>query len=108
MLRRTEFKLKKGEQFKNIVGKGVQATIDGKVYYAGNTKLFEERNISLDSVKNELEEIQIQGKTGVIIGTETEIVGVISVADTIRKATINALNGLKKCRHKPCRYADRR
>ncbi|WP_245902237.1 heavy metal translocating P-type ATPase [Gracilibacillus dipsosauri] len=86
---------KKGEQFKNIVGKGVQATIDGKVYYAGNTKLFEERNISLDSVKNELEEIQIQGKTVVIIGTETEIVGVISVADTIRKATINALNGLK-------------
>lgn len=65
------------------------------MYYAGNTKLFEERNISLDSVKNELEEIQIQGKTGVIIGTETEIVGVISVADTIRKATINALNGLK-------------
>lgn len=31
-----------------------------------------------------------------IIGTQHEILGVISVADTIRTTTVNALNGLKQ------------
>ena len=35
---------KNGELFKSIVGKGVQATIEDDIYYAGNLKLFEEMN----------------------------------------------------------------
>ena len=31
-----------------------------------------------------------------IIGTEQEIIGIISVADTIRSTTVKALNGLKQ------------
>lgn len=88
---------KSGELFKNIAGKGVQATIDGKIHYAGNLKLFEEmNNISLEGVKSNVEEIQSQGKTVVIIGTEQKIIGIISVADTIRTTTVEALNGLKQ------------
>ncbi|WP_407270778.1 heavy metal translocating P-type ATPase [Radiobacillus sp. PE A8.2] len=87
---------KDGELFKSITGKGVQATIDGTVFYAGNIKLFEEMDVSLDFIQNELQQLQSQGKTVVIIGTETELLGVISVADTIRKTTVDALNGLKK------------
>src|SRR5699024_7718086 len=35
---------KTGDLFKSIAGKGVQATIDGEIYYAGNLRLFEEMN----------------------------------------------------------------
>lgn len=87
---------KQGELFKNIVGKGVQATIDGKVYYAGNPKLFEQMDRSLENIKTKIEEIQDQGKTVVIIGTQEEIMGIITVADTIRSTTIRALNGLQQ------------
>ncbi|WP_397351703.1 MULTISPECIES: heavy metal translocating P-type ATPase [Oceanobacillus] len=87
---------KNGEFFKSIVGKGVQATIDGEVYYAGNLKLFEEINLPLDNVKDKVDEIQSQGKTVVIIGTQQEIMGIISVSDTIRTTTIEALNGLNQ------------
>ncbi|WP_373896317.1 heavy metal translocating P-type ATPase [Virgibacillus sp. CBA3643] len=87
---------KYGEVFKNIAGKGVQATINGKIYYAGNLKLFEEMDIDLDHVKRKVDEIQSQGKTVVIIGTEQEIIGIISVADTIRKTAVEALNALKQ------------
>ncbi|TFJ94378.1 heavy metal translocating P-type ATPase [Lentibacillus salicampi] len=87
---------KNGELFKSIAGKGVQATINGKTYYAGNLKLFKEMDISLDSVKTNVEKIQSQGKTVVIIGTEQEIMGIISVSDTIRNTTIEALKGLKQ------------
>ncbi|MEN1970115.1 heavy metal translocating P-type ATPase [Lentibacillus sp. N15] len=87
---------KNGELFKSIVGKGVQATIDGEVYYAGNLKLFEEMNLSLDNVTTIVDEIQSQGKTVVIIGTGKEIMGIITVADTIRTTTVKALNKLQQ------------
>ncbi|RBW68212.1 heavy metal translocating P-type ATPase [Bacillus taeanensis] len=87
---------KNGELFKSIVGKGVQATIDGEVHYAGNLKLFEEMNIFLGDVKAKVDKIQSQGKTVVIIGTQQEIMGIISVSDTIRTMTVKALDGLKQ------------
>ncbi|GAB3057795.1 heavy metal translocating P-type ATPase [Virgibacillus ainsalahensis] len=92
-----EVRAKSGELFKSIVGKGVQANIDGEVYYAGNLKLFEEElGIPLGNVKTKVEDIQSQGKTVVIIGTQQEIMGIISVSDTIRTTTEKALNGLKQ------------
>ncbi|KAB8135761.1 cadmium-translocating P-type ATPase [Gracilibacillus oryzae] len=84
-----------GDLFKNIAGKGVQATIAGQIYYAGNIKLFEELKVPLDDWKKEWLEMQSQGKTMVIIGTKSEIIGHISVSDSIRKTTVEALDGLK-------------
>ena len=85
-----------GELFKNIVGKGVQATFDGELYYAGNLKLFEEKNVTLGNVAETVLQLQNQGKTVVIIGTETKLIGIIAVADTIRQTTVKALKGLKQ------------
>ncbi len=91
-----EIESKNATLFKNIVGKGVQATINGEIYYAGNLKLFEDMNISLDHIRDKVQMMHNQGKTVVIIGTSSEIMGVISVADTVRSTTIQAVSGLKK------------
>src|SRR5699024_5831738 len=64
---------KRGELFKNIVGKGVQATIHDQVYYAGNLKLFEQMGVSNERIKAKIHSIQNHGKTVVIIGTQDEI-----------------------------------
>ncbi|MCM3741772.1 cadmium-translocating P-type ATPase [Oceanobacillus luteolus] len=87
---------KSGKSFKNIVGKGVQAIINGEFHYAGNIKLFEEMNVPIHHVRTQVEHLQTQGKTVVMIGTEHEIMGIISVADTIRSTTVKALHGLKQ------------
>ena len=87
---------KNGELFKSIVGKGVQATIQEDIYYAGNLKLFEEMNVSLEDVKNHVQEIQSKGKTVVIIGTQNQIIGIIAVSDTIRETSASALKALKQ------------
>ncbi|WP_061809573.1 heavy metal translocating P-type ATPase [Rossellomorea vietnamensis] len=86
---------KSGESFKNIVGKGVQAKIDGVTHYAGNTKLFDEKGISLGGARQMIKELQTKGKTVVIIGSDQGVMGVISVADSIRKTTVRSLEGLK-------------
>ncbi|TRZ39598.1 cadmium-translocating P-type ATPase [Niallia circulans] len=93
-VRELERSAKDGLEFKNIVGKGVQATINEEVYYAGNLKLFKELSIPLDIVEAYVNELQNNGKTVVIIGTKTEVIGVISVADTIRENSAVALKSL--------------
>ncbi|MGM7724299.1 heavy metal translocating P-type ATPase [Metabacillus sp. Hm71] len=87
---------KNGELFKSIIGKGVQATIQGNIFYAGNLKLFEEMNASLAEVKNHVQELQNKGKTVVIIGTQNQIYGIIAVSDTIRVNSASALKALKQ------------
>ncbi|WP_081088757.1 heavy metal translocating P-type ATPase [Peribacillus simplex] len=87
---------KNGELYKSIVGKGVQATIQGDIFYAGNLKLFEEMNVDLEDIKKHIHEIQNKGKTVVIIGTQTQVIGVIAVSDTIRDTSASALEALKQ------------
>ncbi len=86
----------KGEDFKSITGKGVQGVIDGKVYYAGNVKLFSEIGTPFGDSLEQIERLQKEGKTIVIIGTENEVCGVIGVADTIRPSAVSSLNHLQE------------
>lgn len=85
-----------GTDFKNIVGKGVQAVIHHQKYYAGNVRLFEEMNIPLLSNQQQIQQLQEQGNTLILIGTEESIIGVIAVSDTIRKTSNQTLQSLKK------------
>lgn len=85
-----------GDNFKSITGKGVQAAIDGTIYYAGNAKLFSDVGTPLSNSLTQIEKLQDDGKTIVIIGTENEVLGILGVADTIRKSTVSALNTLKQ------------
>nr|WP_087993559.1 heavy metal translocating P-type ATPase [Bacillus subtilis] len=85
-----------GELFKNIVGKGVQAAIQGEIFYAGNLKLFEQMNADVKDAKKYIQEQQNKGRTAVIIGTQNQIIGMIAVSDTIRKTSASALQALKQ------------
>ncbi|MGK9185456.1 cadmium-translocating P-type ATPase [Priestia filamentosa] len=86
----------KGENFRSITGKGVQATIDGTIYYAGNAKLFSDIGTPLSNSLPHIEKLQEEGKTIIIVGTEKEIVGILGVADIMRKTTLSALEHLKQ------------
>ncbi|MBM6601883.1 heavy metal translocating P-type ATPase [Priestia megaterium] len=85
-----------GSNFKSITGKGVQATINGTIYYAGNEKLFSDIGTPLSNSLTHIQELQTEGKTIIIVGTNEEVIGILGVADTIRKTTISALDSLKQ------------
>ncbi|MFD1019121.1 heavy metal translocating P-type ATPase [Thalassobacillus hwangdonensis] len=87
---------KQGDAFKAIAGKGAQATINGKEYFAGNPKLFKEMEIPLREIEERIDALQRNGNTLVVIGTRTEILGVIAVADTIRDITVQSIQKLKQ------------
>ena len=84
-----------GADSKNIVGKGVRAQIDRVTYYAGSLALFEELEVNVADHHNRIIEEQNNGKTIIIIGTKTNILGMIAVADTLRSSSVRALKQLK-------------
>ncbi|MGM0881424.1 MAG: heavy metal translocating P-type ATPase [Bacillota bacterium] len=85
-----------GEHFRNIVGKGIQATIGETVYFAGNLKLFQELQSDLSELEPRAASLQKEGNTIVIIGTKEQLIGIITVADTVRESAVTALKSLKQ------------
>ena len=86
------------EEFQSITGKGVKAKVNNQMYYVGSPNFFEELHGSIPNDRKEkITELQIQGKTVMVLGTETEILSFIAVADEMRessKEVIGKLNGM--------------
>lgn len=72
--------------FKALFGRGVQAVIDGKTYYAGNTRLMDEAHIDTKAITDSLNALADDGKTPLLFADDKEIIGIIAVAD-VEKAT---------------------
>ena len=98
------------DSFESITGKGVRAELDGTPHFAGKPGLFEDlgfdlshvhattdggvvtrtahricdRNNCLNLLEETVPDLQRQGKTVVLVGTEEELEGVIAVADEVR------------------------
>ena len=86
------------EEFQSITGKGVKAKVNNQMYYVGSPNFFEELHGSIPNDRKEkITELQIQGKTVMVVGTETEILSFIAVADEMRessKEVISKLNSM--------------
>jgi len=87
-------KLKSVHNFKAIAGKGVTGKIKGNTHYVGSRRLFKELEINL--LEDQIQKLENEGKTVVIVGTERQIIGLIAVMDKIRDATIKTIGELKE------------
>lgn len=86
----------KTEKFNAIPGHGIEVTVDGKVILAGNRKLMDVRNISLDTLAITSDELAGQGKTPMYIAINNQIAGIIAVADTVKENSLKAIEKLQK------------
>jgi Cd2+/Zn2+-exporting ATPase len=78
------------EQFESLTGQGVRARIGGKVYKVGKPGLFE------NGAQPNIGEIQRSGQTAVLVGTESELLGAVTVADTVRDNAAAAVAALRE------------
>jgi len=83
------------EKFQSITGKGVKAEVQNELYYVGSPKLFEELHGSIESDrKQKITEMQTEGKTVMVLGTEKEILSLIAVADEMRESSKEVISKL--------------
>ncbi len=71
-----------------IAGHGVQATVDGKPVYAGNSKLMKKNGLTITQ--------EHDGGTVVYIAIDGAYAGCITIADVIKPTSKDAIHGLKK------------
>ena len=83
------------QQFLSLPGRGVQAVINGKPYYAGNRRLMTEKHIDLSSWEFSLEQLADAGKTPLIFADDTKVIGIIGAADLVKPTSRQAIKQLK-------------
>jgi Cd2+/Zn2+-exporting ATPase len=81
-------------KFRNMPGRGVTGEINDQRYYLGNHKLIEELGISNPLLEEELDRLERQGKTGVVLTSATKPLAVIGVTDTLRDSSKRAISSL--------------
>lgn len=87
-------KIQNVSHFEIIKGKGLKGVIDGIEYFAGNTKLLADLNLSFD--QKSLQSETTQGRTPVILATTSEVLAVALVADAVKTDAKAAVQNLHK------------
>lgn len=87
------------KDFKDIPGKGIQGNINGKVYFAGNKKLLEEKQIENIYEEKELEYSK-KGESIVYLFDEKEILAIVGLADKIKDDMKSVIAKIKEKRYR--------
>src|SRR3989344_1109480 len=80
------------KQFKNFAGKGVSGTIDGQEYHIENSTLM--RDIGVEDGDMARHDKQDRAETQIFISKDKKIIGVIYLADEIKKEAFDAVRKL--------------
>jgi len=87
--------LSTAENFAAIPGHGIEGTLEGKKYYFGNRKLMQKFSIDTGAIELQLQSLETQGKTAMILSDEKQVLGIIAVADTVKETSFDAIQQLK-------------
>ncbi len=83
------------ERFEALPGRGVKGNVNGSTYYVGNHRLIEELGICSPALEAQLDALELQAKTAVVLATDREVLAVLAVADTVRETSRQAVAELK-------------
>lgn len=84
------------DEFSSITGQGIHAKLEGKEFWIGNRKLLKEQNFSTERFEKEAEKIAAKGQTPMFVVMDGQMEGIISVADTLKETSRNAIDQMKK------------
>jgi Cd2+/Zn2+-exporting ATPase len=77
--------------FEAIPGRGVKGVVDGNALYLGNQRLISELGLETPVLISELEQLERQGKTAIMIATPTQVLAILAVADTVKETSRQAI-----------------
>jgi Cu+-exporting ATPase len=89
--------LVKLEKFEAITGRGIKGEIEGQsTVLVGNRKLMDEEGIDYSSLEQELERLEEEAKTTMLVAKNNKCVGVVAEADTLKEDSVEAIAELEK------------
>jgi Cu+-exporting ATPase len=79
-----------------LPGCGLDAYIEGHPLLIGTRRLFDERSIAYGSLIEQMEELESQGKTVVLVACDRKTAGLIAVADSVKVGSAEAIRHLQR------------
>ncbi|MBX0296594.1 heavy metal translocating P-type ATPase [Haloarcula nitratireducens] len=84
------------EDFENVPGHGIKATVGDSEVLVGNRKLLRDNGIDPSPAQETMERLENEGKTAMLVAYEGELVGVVANADTIKESAKDAISQLQE------------
>jgi len=91
-----KLELSPSSDFNAIPGQGIEASVKGKKLFLGNLKLMEEQGLPLNGLEPKAAELLEEGKTVMLLGLDSQVAGIIALADTLKPGAREALQALHK------------
>ena len=91
-----KLELSPASDFNAVPGHGIEASVGGKKLLLGNLRLIKDRGLSLNGLGEEAERLWEKGKTVIFLGMDSQVVGIIAVADTLKPNAREAVEALHK------------
>lgn len=84
------------DSFEAIPGHGIKVIYGDTEILVGTLKLMQENEIRIEEILNKKEELESAGKTSMLVAVNKSLLGIIAVADTVKKSSFAAIEELKK------------
>jgi Cd2+/Zn2+-exporting ATPase len=88
----------------SLTGAGIMGTVNGRVEYVGSPELFSTltgdlsnnpTRLDLSAIGLRVQELQSDGRTVVLVGNASRILGIIAIADALRSSATAAVSDLR-------------
>jgi Cu+-exporting ATPase len=84
------------ESFQALGGRGIVARVNGKEVLLGNRALMNENGVDNSSYEGQIQELEGNGKTVMIMSVDREMAGLVAVSDTPRENASEAIDQLHR------------
>jgi Cu+-exporting ATPase len=91
-----ELTLNSPDRFKAVAGHGVEAVVEGREILVGNQRLMDQRGVDWTAHAADLENLQKDGKTAVLVAENQGLIGLLGIADTLKEHSRTAVEELKE------------
>ncbi|MGQ4877663.1 heavy metal translocating P-type ATPase [Billgrantia sp. LNSP4103-1] len=82
-------------EFRSTGARGVSGKVGERYVLIGNRRLLEEEGIrGLEALDDAMQELEGKGRTAVIVAADGQAMGIVAVADTLKKESIEAIRGM--------------
>jgi Cu+-exporting ATPase len=88
-------KIPDAESFEAVPGHGVKCISDGENILLGNRKLMTKSGVPVERIENDIQRLEEQGKTAMILAVDEKVAGVVAARDTPKDDAIQAVKTLK-------------
>jgi Zn2+/Cd2+-exporting ATPase len=84
-------------EVESITGRGLRATFDNQSVLIGSPAFMQESGVNMrESQRGQVEKLQAKGKTAILLARDTQLSGVLALADTLRPDAVESIAALKQ------------